>query len=77
MAIVFLLLAGIIVGAGIAGFILSRRWKSQIEEAQTAMKDIVAQHQQEVENTKALKQKVADLQFQLTQANNELRAFKK
>ena len=76
MIIVFAVLAGIIVGAGSAGYLLSRRWQNQIEQAKSDMQAIADQHQQEAQTAKEMKQKVADLQFQLTQANNELRALR-
>lgn len=77
MAIVFAILAGVILGAGIAGYWLSQRWQAQVREAEKALQEIARQHQQESDNSRALKQQVADLTYQLNQAKNELRSARK
>lgn len=75
MSIIFAVLAGFIMGAGLVGWQLSRRWQQQVREAEQSLQDIADQHQQEIKAGKALKQQVADLQFQLNQARNEIRAL--
>lgn len=75
MSIIFAVLAGFIMGGGLVGWQLSRRWQQQVREAEQSLQDIANQHQQEIQAGKALKQQVADLQFQLNQARNELRAL--
>ena len=75
MSIIFAVLAGFIMGAGLVGWQLSRRWQQQVREAEQSLQDIADQHQQEIKASKALKQQVADLQFQLNQARNEIRAL--
>ncbi|WP_430461643.1 hypothetical protein ACQUQU_02350 [Thalassolituus sp. LLYu03] len=75
MGIIFVILAGMILGGGIVGFVLSRRWQAQVAQAEQALKAIAEQHHAEVANSRELKQKVADLQFQLNQARNEVRAL--
>ncbi|QQD20674.1 hypothetical protein [Venatoribacter cucullus] len=75
MSIIFAVLAGFIMGGGLVGWQLSRRWQQQVREAEQSLQAIADQHQQEVQAGKALKQQVADLQFQLNQARNEVRAL--
>lgn len=75
MSIIFAVLAGFIMGGGLVGWQLSRRWQQQVQEAEQSLQAIADQHQQEVQAGKALKQQVADLQFQLNQARNEVRAL--
>src|SRR5690606_907544 len=65
MSIIFAVLAGFIMGGGLVGWQLSRRWQQQVREAEQSLQAIADQHQQEVQAGKALKQQVADLQFQL------------
>lgn len=75
MSIIFAVLAGFIMGGGLVGWQLSRRWQQQVREAEQSLQDIADQHQQEMQAGKALKQQVADLQFQLNQVRNEIRAL--
>ncbi|WP_419812948.1 hypothetical protein [Bacterioplanoides sp.] len=76
MAIVFAILAGMIIGGGLVGWQLSQRWKSQVESAKADMQQVLAQHQQEQEAAQDLKQKVADLEYQLNEANKDLNFYR-
>ena len=38
MPFVFAALAGFIIGGGVVGYILSQRWKAQVQEAEQALK---------------------------------------
>ena len=75
MGVIFAILAGMILGGALVGYSLTRRWQAQVEQAENALKDIAAQHAAERDAGRELKQKVADLQFQLNQARNEIRAL--
>lgn len=77
MSMVFAVLAGVLLGGGLVGWQLSRRWQQQVRDAEQSLQAIAEQHEQEVQTGKALKQQVADLQFQLNQARNEIRALQK
>lgn len=77
MSMVFAVLAGFLLGGGLVGWQLSQRWQQQVREAEQSLQAIAAQHEQEVQAGKALKQQVADLQFQLNQSRNEIRALQK
>jgi len=76
MALVFAILAGMVIGGGIVGFQLSRRWKNEVETAKADMQQVLEQHQQELEQTKDLKQKVADLEYQLGSAQKDLNYYR-
>ena len=76
MALVFAVLAGMVIGGGIVGFQLSRRWKNEVETAKADMQQVLEQHQQELEQTKDLKQKVADLEYQLGSAQKDLNYYR-
>lgn len=76
MAIVFAILAGVIVGAGMTGYWLSRRWQTQVREAEQALQEIARQHRDEQDNSRQLQQQLADVKFRLNQAQNELRALR-
>ncbi|MGB1091196.1 MAG: hypothetical protein ACPGYX_03655 [Oceanobacter sp.] len=73
MPVIAALLAGLVLGGGLVGFWLSSRWKAQIKDAEQSFKEIVEQHKEEQEAGKALRQKVADLEYQLTEANKTVR----
>lgn len=77
MSIILAILAGAIIGGGFVAWQLSQRWRQQVLEAQQTLEDIAARHEQEVQASKQLQQQVADLQFQLNQARNDLRAAQK
>lgn len=66
--------AGFAIGAGVIGWWLNARWQQQVQEAKQSLEEIAAQHKEESQQNRALKQQVADLQFQLSRAQNDLRA---
>ena len=74
MAFVFALLAGFIMGGGAVGDVLTQRWKAQVRDAEIALTEIAERHQHEEEQSKALKQELAGVKFELNQARNALRA---
>jgi uncharacterized protein YlxW (UPF0749 family) len=76
MALVFAILAGMVIGGGIVGLQLSKRWKSQMESAQADMQQVLEQHQQEQQASQELKQKVADLEYQLNEAKKDLNHYR-
>ncbi|MEN9464349.1 MAG: hypothetical protein RL217_530 [Pseudomonadota bacterium] len=76
MIILFALLAGVALGAGVAGLLLTLRWQKQVEEIRISLDDIASKHQQKQEENHNLKQQVADLRFALNQAQNELNQLK-
>ena len=76
MALVFAIIAGMVIGGGVVGLQLSRRWKNEVETAKADMQQVLEQHQQEVEQTKELQQKVADLEYQLSSAQKDLNYYR-
>lgn len=66
--------AGFAIGAGLIGWWLNARWQQQVQEAKQSLEEIAAQHKEESQQNRALKQQVADLQFQLSRAQNDLHA---
>lgn len=71
---ILVLLAGIIIGGGLAAYLLSRRWRQAVQDADKALQDIAQKHQATQHTNRELKQELADTRYQLTQANNALRA---
>jgi outer membrane murein-binding lipoprotein Lpp len=74
MAFVLAALGGIVLGGGLAAMVLSKRWTAQVEEVKTALSELAEKHQQEQQDNKELKQKVADLNYQLGEAKKDLAA---
>lgn len=74
MAFVLAALGGIVLGGGLAAMILSKRWTVQVEEVKAALTELADKHQQEQQENKELKQKVADLNYQLGEAKKDLAA---
>ena len=66
--------AGFAIGAGVIGWWLSIRWQQKIQEAKQGLEEIAEQHKEESQQNRLLKQQVADLQFQLNRAQNDLKA---
>lgn len=66
--------AGFVLGAGVIGWWLNARWQYQTQEAKQGLEEIAAQYKEEAQTNRALKQQVADLQFQLNRAQNDLKA---
>ncbi|MFY9179610.1 MAG: hypothetical protein WAO12_07520 [Venatoribacter sp.] len=75
MPFIFAAFAGFIMGAALVALVLSRRWKQQVVEAEKNLAEIASFHQQEVAQSKALKQQVAELKFKLTRAENDLKHY--
>ena len=74
MNVILALLSGVVIGGGLAGWLLSKRWLGQVRQAEISLQEIAAQHKDTSQANRELKQKVADLQYQLNQAQNELRS---
>lgn len=74
MAFILAALGGIVLGGGLAGWILSKRWKEQVEQVKIALNELADKHQTEQQQNKDLKQKVADLNYQLGEAKKDLAA---
>jgi|TARA_B110000211_G_C13982019_1_gene509856 hypothetical protein len=74
MAFILAALGGVVLGGGLAALILSNRWKQQVEEVKEALNELAVKHQQEQEQNKELKQKLADTRYQLGEAKKDLAA---
>lgn len=74
MAFVVAALGGIVLGGGLVALILSKRWTVQVEEVKVALSDLADKHKEEQLQNKDLKQKVADLNYQLGEAKKDLAA---
>ncbi len=74
MAFILAALGGVALGGGLAGWILSNRWKQQVEQVKVALNELADKHQEEQQQSKDLKQKVADLNYQLGEAKKDLAA---
>lgn len=72
MIIILALLAGILFGGGLIGYLLTQRFKQEVESARQDMQSALEQHYAEVEMRKDLQQQVADLKYQLHQAQRDL-----
>ncbi len=73
MTYIFLLLSGLIIGGGLTGWWLSKRWREQVHKATDALQDIAAQHKHVAEESRELKQQVADLTYQLNEAKKTIK----
>ena len=74
MVLVLALLAGLIIGGGIVGYVLSQRWQQQVQEAERSLQDIADQYQALEQQKKDDRQRIADLEYQLGEAKKDLRA---
>lgn len=74
MAFILAALGGVVLGGGLVALILSNRWKQQVEEVKEALNELAVKHQQEQEQNKELKQKLADTRYQLGEAKKDLAA---
>ncbi|WP_028293394.1 hypothetical protein [Oceanobacter kriegii] len=63
------LLAGFLLGGALVSFWLSQKWKQQVAAAEQSLKEIAEQHKAEQQQSKELQQQVADLTWQLNEAN--------
>lgn len=74
MAFILAALGGIVLGGGLSAWILSTRWKQQVEEVKEALDDLAKRHREEQSSNKELKQKLADTRYQLGEAKKDLSA---
>lgn len=74
MAFILAALGGIVLGGGLTAWILSSRWKQQVEEVKEALNELADKHQKEQQQNKALKQDLADTRYQLGEAKRDLAA---
>jgi len=74
MAFILAALGGVVLGGGLAGWILSKRWKQQVEEVKEALTELADKHLEEQQQNKELKQKLADTSYQLGEAKKDLAA---
>lgn len=74
MPFILAALGGIVLGGGLAAWVLSNRWKLQVEEVKVALNELAEKHQQEQQQNKALKQDLADTRYQLGEAKKDLAA---
>lgn len=74
MAFIVAALGGIVLGGALSAWILSSRWKQQVEQVKEALSDLAERHKEEQAENKELKQKVADLNYQLGEAKKDLAA---
>lgn len=65
--------AGLVLGGGLVGLWLSKRWQKQVKEAESSLKSVAEQHKQQVQKAKDAMQKIADLEYQLSEANKSVR----
>jgi len=74
MVFILAALGGVVLGGSLAALILSKRWKEQVEEVKSALNDLADKHQEEQQQNKDLKQKLADTRYQLGEAKKDLAA---
>jgi ABC-type Zn uptake system ZnuABC Zn-binding protein ZnuA len=74
MAFVLAALGGVVLGGGLAGWILSNRWQQQVVQVKDALLELADKHKEEQQQNKELKQKLADASYQLGEAKKDLAA---
>lgn len=74
MAFLLAILGGVVFGGATAAYSLSTRWKAQTEEVKEALNELASKHAEEQQENQDLKQKVADLSYQLKEAQKDLAA---
>ena len=74
MAFILAALGGVVLGGGLAAWVLSNRWNQQVEEVKAALNELAAKHQEEQQENKELKQELADTRYQLGEAKKDLAA---
>lgn len=74
MAFILAALGGVVLGGGLAGWILSNRWKQQTGQVKEALIELADKHKEEQQQNKELKQKLADTTYQLGEAKKDLAA---
>lgn len=68
-----MLISGLVLGGGATGWWLSQRWKQEVAAATQSLQEIAEQHQQTKGENQDLQQKVADLTYQLGEANKSVK----
>jgi predicted nuclease with TOPRIM domain len=74
MAFILAALGGVVLGGGLAAWVLSNRWNQQVEEVKAALNELAEKHQEEQQENKELKQELADTRYQLGEAKKDLAA---
>lgn len=74
MPFLFAAIAGFALGSGVIGLWLNSRWQQQVQAANIDLQEIASQHQEQIKQSQTLKQRVADLEYQLNRAQNDLQA---
>lgn len=77
MIFILVFAVGVVFGVAGGAFWFGQRFRVQVQGINQSLQELTALHQNEVQENKALKQQVADLNFALNQTNNELTALKK
>jgi len=72
MALIFAVLARVILGAGITAYVLISRWQQIIADAKRDLTEMAEQYKATQDENRELKQKVADLQYQFNSAQKDL-----
>ena len=72
MALIFAVLASVILGAGITAYVLISRWQQIIADAKRDLTEMAEQYKATQDENRELKQKVADLQYQFNSAKKDL-----
>ncbi|MFQ3170964.1 MAG: hypothetical protein ACJAW8_002817 [Oleispira sp.] len=72
MVFILATLGGIVLGGGLAAWVLSNRWNQQVEEVKEALSELADKHQQEQQHNKELQQDLADTRYQLGEAKKDL-----
>ncbi|WP_320818735.1 hypothetical protein [Thalassolituus sp.] len=72
MALIFAVLASVLLGAGITAYFLISRWKQIIADAKHDLTEMAEQYKATQEENRELKQKVADLQYQFNSVQKDL-----
>jgi cell division protein FtsL len=74
MAFILAALGGVVLGGGLAGWILSNRWKQQVEQVKEALTELANKHKEEQQKNKEFKQELADTKYKLGEAKKDLAA---
>jgi flagellar motor component MotA len=72
MVFILATLGGIVLGGGLAAWVLSNRWNQQVKEVKEALSELADKHHQEQQNNKELQQDLADTRYQLGEAKKDL-----
>ncbi len=70
--IIAIILSSFVLGGAVTAFFLKQRWSAAAAEVEQAMKDTAEQHQAVITENRELKQKVADLDYQLNSLRKDL-----